>query len=343
MKHWLIMAMLVLLSPLSWANSADLFQIKGVKLGQMSDDEGLTGITVLRFDAGATASVDVRGAAPGTRETDLLKPENLVDKVHAIVLTGGSAFGLDAMSGVAHQLEKEGIGFDTGVAFVPIVTGAVLFDLGLGDAKSRPDFAMGAAATRAANRESAQQGNVGAGTGASVGKIRGMAHATKAGLGIATLALDNGLVVSAVVAVNAWGDVYDRQGQILAGTRNDEGTGYVSGTELIIQGAAEPGFVGRNTTIGAIITNATLTKSEALKVAQMAHDGYGRAIRPVHTLNDGDAIFAAGTGEIGPVNVNSLGVIAAEVMEQAIHNAIEQAEGAGGLPAARDLIKVETQ
>ncbi|GAA4894163.1 P1 family peptidase [Ferrimonas pelagia] len=340
-KAYLGAAMALLLS-LSHAYATDqttpeLFQIQGLKLGQISDPEGLTGITVLRFDQGATASVDVRGAAPGTRETDLLKPENLVDKVHAIVLSGGSAFGLDAMSGVAHQLERDGIGFDTGVAQVPIVTGAVLFDLALGNPRSRPDFAMGAAATRAANRTDAKQGNVGAGTGASAGKIRGMAHATKTGLGIETLSLDNGLVIAAIVAVNAWGDVYNRQGDQIAGTRNDEGDGFVSGTELIKQGAAATGFVGRNTTIGAIVTNATLTKSEALKVAQVAHDGFGRAIRPVHTLNDGDVIFAAGTGEIGAVNVNTLGVLAAEVMETAIHNAVHQAEASGGLPAARDI------
>ncbi|MBY6188002.1 P1 family peptidase [Marinobacter hydrocarbonoclasticus] len=316
-------------------NPDALFAIKDLKIGQVSDTEGLTGVTVLRFDKGATASVDVRGAAPGTRETDLLKPENLVDKVHAIVLSGGSAFGLDAMSGVARQLEADGIGFNTGVARVPIVTGAVLFDLVVGDPKARPDAGMGALAARSASRSGLKEGNVGAGTGASVGKIRGMEYATKSGLGVYSVQLDNGLVVGAIVAVNAWGDVYNRDGTILAGTRDDKG--FVPGTALIFQGANEPGFVGKNTTIGAIVTNATLTKSEALKVAQMAHDGYARAIRPVHTMNDGDAIFAAGTGEIGSVNINTLGVIAAEVMETAIHRAVMAAESAGGLPALSEV------
>ncbi|MBW3166153.1 P1 family peptidase [Ferrimonas balearica] len=339
MKAWLaLLAALAL--PLSAQNYDPnaLFAIKQLKIGQISNHTGLTGVTVLRFDQGATASVDVRGAAPGTRETDLLKPENLVDKVHAIVLSGGSAFGLDAMSGVARQLESEGIGFNTGVARVPIVTGAVLFDLVVGDPKARPDAAMGQAAAKAAKRSGLTEGNVGAGTGASVGKIRGMEHATKSGLGVYSVQLDSGLVVGAVVAVNAWGDVVDRNGQLLAGTRDENG--FIPGTALIFQGANEPGFVGKNTTIGAIVTNATLTKAEALKVAQMAHDGYARAIRPVHTMNDGDAIFAAGTGELGPVNINTLGVIAAEVMETAIHRAVQAAESAGGLPAASDVAKM---
>ncbi|WP_035387331.1 P1 family peptidase [Ferrimonas senticii] len=314
-----------------------IFAIQGLKVGQVADANGLTGVTVLRFDKGATASVDVRGAAPGTRETDLLKPENLVQQVHAIVLSGGSAFGLDAMSGVAAQLEQEGIGFDVSVAKVPIVTGAVLFDLALGDAKVRPDAAMGRAATKAAQREIFQQGNYGAGMGASAGKIRGMQHATKSGIGRAVKQLDNGVVIAAVVAVNPWGDVVDRDGRLLAASRNDAGNDFVNGTELIMQGFNADGFAGRNTTIGAIITNSTLTKTEALKVAQMAHDGYARAIRPVHSLYDGDAIFAAATSEVAAMDVNLLGVIAAEVMEQAIHNAVLAAEPAGGLPSATSL------
>ena len=311
------------------------FAIKNVKIGQVSDEKGMTGVTVLRFDAGAVASVDVRGAAPGTRETDLLKPENLVDSVHAVVLAGGSAFGLECMSGVARQLEEDGIGFNTGEARVPIVTGAVLYDLSVGDPSARPDVEMGKKAAGAANRTGLAEGNVGAGTGATVGKIRGMSYATKSGLGIYSIELDSGLVVGAIVAVNAWGDVYDRSGQILAGTRNKKG--FINGTALVIQDACEPGFVGRNTTSGAIVTNATLTKSEALKVAQMAHDGYARAIRPVHTLNDGDTIFSVGTGEIAPVNVNTLGVIAAAVMETAIHRAVLMAESVSIFPSAAEI------
>ncbi|WP_298443050.1 P1 family peptidase [uncultured Ferrimonas sp.] len=321
------------------AMAADpLFAIQGLKVGQQQDAVGITGVTVLRFDKGATAAVDVRGAAPGTRETDLLKPENLVEKVHAIVLSGGSAFGLDAMSGVANQLESEGVGFDVGVAKVPIVTGAVLFDLAIGDAKARPNFAMGQAATKAAQRQQFQQGNYGAGMGATVGKIRGMKHATKSGIGRAVLQLDNGVVVAAVVAVNAWGDVVSRDGSLMAASRSDDGSHFVNGTELILSGFNAQGFAGRNTTIGAVITNATLTKSQALKVAQMAHDGYGRAIRPVHSMYDGDAIFAAATGEVAAMDVNLLGVIGAEVMEQAIHNAINAAKGVASFPASQQVL-----
>ncbi|QIZ78129.1 P1 family peptidase [Ferrimonas lipolytica] len=315
-----------------------IFAINGLRVGQQADSQGLTGVTVLRFDQGATAAVDVRGAAPGTRETDLLKPENLVDKVHAIVLSGGSAFGLDAMSGVAAQLESEGVGFDVGIAKVPIVTGAVLFDLAIGDAKARPDFAMGQAATKLAQRSVFTQGNAGAGMGATVGKIRGMEHATKAGIGRAVVSLDNGVVIAAVVAVNAWGDVIARNGALLAASR-DNRNGFINGTDLLLSGFNAQGFAGRNTTIGAIITNATLTKVEALKVAQMAHDGYARAIRPVHSMYDGDAIFAAATAEVAAMDINTLGVIAAEVMEQAIRNAITHARTVAGFPAANQIGK----
>lgn len=334
MKLWA--SALLTLAVATSANASSLFNIQGLAIGQASDVNGLTGVTVLRFDKGATAGVDVRGAAPGTRETDLLKPENLVDKVHAIVLSGGSAFGLDSMSGVVKYLEEQKIGFDTGVAYVPIVTGAVLFDLGLGDAKARPDLAMGYAAAKGANRDAMQEGNVGAGTGASVGKIAGMSRATKSGIGRYSVTLDNGLVVGAVVAVNAWGDVVDGK-QTIAGTRSEDGKTFISGTDLIMAGANAEGFAGRNTTIGAIVTNAKLTKSQALKLAQMGHDGYARAIRPVHSMYDGDTLFAAGTGEIEVSNINSVGVIAAEVVEQAIYRAVQHAQAAGGLPAASDL------
>ncbi len=338
-KKLLFFCGLGLLVTTAQASVADpLFAIKGLKVGQISDAKGLTGVTVLRFDEGATAAVDVRGAAPGTRETALLAPENLVEQVHAIVLSGGSAFGLDAMSGVAAQLEQEGIGFDVGVAKVPIVTGAVLFDLAFGDPQARPDFAMGKRATAQAQRQQFEQGNAGAGMGAVVGKIRGMEHATKGGIGRAVVTLENGVIVAAIVAVNAWGDVVDRQGQPLAATRNDDGDAFIDGTQWLRQGLQSRGFAGRNTTIGAIVTNATLTKSQALKVAQMAHDGFARAIRPVHSMYDGDTIFAAATGEVATMDVNLLGVIAAEVMEDAIHHAVNAATAIGGLPANRDIL-----
>ncbi|SDJ89941.1 L-aminopeptidase/D-esterase [Ferrimonas sediminum] len=338
MSRWMIAALCALLGGPAMADyhTDSLFNIKGLAIGQADDQQGLTGVTVLRFDGGATAGVDVRGAAPGTRETDLLKPENLVDKVHAIVLSGGSAFGLDSMSGVARYLEEQKIGFDTGVAYVPIVTGAVLFDLALGDPKRRPDADMGYRAAAGAKRQGLEEGSVGAGTGASVGKIAGMGRATKSGIGSYSLTLDNGLVVGAVVAVNAWGDVVSGN-TVVAGTRSEDGKRFVSGTDLILAGANGEGFAGRNTTIGAIVTNAKLTKSQALKLAQMGHDGYARAIRPVHSMYDGDTLFAAGTGEIEVSNINAIGVIAAEVVEQAIHRAVQAATAAGGLPAASDL------
>ncbi|MBV7315410.1 P1 family peptidase [Shewanella sp. NIFS-20-20] len=313
-----------------------IFAIQGLQVGQMSDHQGLTGVTVLRFDQGASAGVDVRGAAPGTRETELLRPENLVDKVHAIVLSGGSAFGLDSMTGVSQYLEQQGIGFDVGVANVPIVTGAVLFDLALGDANARPDAKMGFAAAKAAHRLGVEEGNVGAGTGASVGKIAGMARATKGGLGCYSTTLANGAVIGALVAVNAWGDVV-KDNTLVASTRSEDGKRFVSGTQLLINGVEGQGFAGANTTIGAIVTNAKLTKAQALKIAQMGHDGFARAIRPVHSLYDGDTLFAAGTGEVTVNDINLLGVVAAEVVEQAIYRAVAKARSAGGIPAASEI------
>ena len=316
---------------------SDLFKIKGLSIGQAQDTQGVTGVTVLRFDQGATAGVDVRGAAPGTRETDLLKPENLVDKVHAIVLSGGSAFGLDSMSGVMQYLEQQDIGFDVGVAKVPIVTGAVLFDLTIGNPKSRPDAAMGYLAAKQANRNQFIEGSVGAGTGATLGKIAGAEYVLKGGIGSYAIELDNGVIVAAIVAVNAWGDVI-KGDQVYAGIRNADNNGFISGKNLLLAGSESNGFAGRNTTIGAIITNAKLTKSQALKIAQMGHDGFARAISPVHSLYDGDTLFAAGTGELDTPDINTLGVAAAEAVQQAIYRAVDSATSLGGIPARRDII-----
>lgn len=290
--------------------------IPGLAVGQATDPEGRTGVTVLRFDDGAVAGVDVRGAAPGTRETELLRPENLIQEVHAIVLSGGSVWGLDAMSGVAQTLEQSGVGFATGVANVPIVTGAVLFDLGVGPAGARPDMAMGARAAQAASGDDVELGRVGAGTGATVGKLFGVQYAVSGGLGACAVTLQSGHHLLAVVAVNAYGEVFDRQGQCLAGSSApipQRGDGDYGGAGS---------FPGMNTTIGAVVTDATLSKSEALKVAQMAHDGLARAIRPAHTLYDGDTLFAAGTGRLGTADINQLGTLAADAVEQAIHIAV---------------------
>ncbi len=318
-------------------NPNDIFKIKGVKIGQGENSQGITGVTAIIFEEGAVAGVDVRGAAPGTRETDLLKPENLVQKVHAIVLSGGSAFGLDSMTGVVRYLEEQRIGFDVEVACVPIVTGAVLFDLAIGDPGIRPDAALGYEAAKKANNREFLEGNHGAGMGATVGKVRGTEYSVKSGIGTYTITLDDGLIVSAVVAVNAWGDVVEGD-QVVAGTLDDDKRTFANGTRVLLEGMGAKGFEGRNTTIGAIVTNAKVNKAQAGKVAQMAHDGYGRAINPVHTMYDGDTIFAAETGEV-EADVNLVGIAAAEAMERAIRRAVRNTEGLGGYPSLKELEK----
>ena len=322
--------------------------VPGIKVGHADDPQALTGCTVVLCEHGAVGGVDQRGGAPGTRETDLLRPMHLVQKAHAVLLAGGSAFGLDAATGVMKCLEERGIGFDAQVARVPIVPAAILFDLGLGDSKVRPDAAMGYRACENASTQRPAEGNAGAGMGASVGKILGAGGAMKAGLGTASVDLGGGCVVGALAAVNALGDVVDpASGRILAGARPTKlgpvrvgGDGPFADTLEVMRG-----FVGKtalrfasraNTVIGVVATNAALTKDEANKVAQMAHDGLARAVRPAHTLFDGDTIFALSTGEKN-VDVNIVGAFAAEAMAQAIVRAVLQAKTAGGLPAAADF------
>ncbi|MGQ9625425.1 MAG: P1 family peptidase [Anaerolineae bacterium] len=319
--------------------------VDGIKVGHATDSQALTGCTVVLCEKGAVAGVDVRGSAPGTRETDLLAPTNLVEKVHAILLTGGSAYGLAAADGVMRWLEERGVGFPVGVGVVPIVPGAVLFDLALGDPKVRPSAQMGYAACRSASGGPVEEGNVGAGTGATVGKLFGLEWAMKGGLGTASVELRSGAIVAALVAVNAFGDVVDpSSGRILAGARQPEG-GFVN-TALALQrmafkeevpGTLEvPGTFPTNTTIGVIATDARLTKAQATKLAQMAHDGLARAVRPAHTLFDGDTIFALSLGE-KEAPLNALGAAAARAVEEAILRGIRTAEGVGGIPAWRDL------
>ena len=334
-----------------------LTAVTGIKVGHHTLTERPTGCTVILTEAGAVAGVDVRGGAPGTRETDLLDPVNMVQKVHAIVLAGGSAFGLDAASGVMRYLEEKGIGFDTFVAKVPIVPAAILFDLGVGGSpKIRPTADCGYAAAQAATDGPVAEGNVGAGAGATVGKTGGPSRSMKAGVGSAAIVLPNGLVVAALVAVNAVGDIIDpATGRVVAGVRNADGKGLADARMLVRSGALgrrDPDFdrkkpcvdttlrPGENTTIGVVATNAILTKVEATKVAQMAHDGYARAISPVHTSGDGDTIFALATGALaGEGNASLVGALAAEVMADAIVRAATQATGLPGIPAARDLQK----
>jgi L-aminopeptidase/D-esterase-like protein len=315
--------------------------VPGIRVGHATDLEGLTGCTVVLCEEGAVAGVDQRGGAPGTRETDLLRPMHMVEKVHGVLLAGGSAFGLAAADGVVRYLEERGAGFDAQVARVPIVPAAILFDLDLGDPAVRPDASMGYAACRLATAGPVSGGNVGAGTGASVGKILGPMQAMRGGIGSAAVSLADGLVVGAVVAVNAFGDVVDPQdGTILAGVRkpdSDEPAGTLALMRAVSGGAAaiRPG-TSSSTVIGVVATSARLSKEEANKVAQMAHDGLARAVRPAHTMVDGDTLFALATGD-EPADVNLVGAFAAEMVAEAIVRAVKAAEGAGGVPAYRDL------
>jgi len=317
--------------------------VGGIEVGHAQDDEALTGCTVILCRKGAVAGVDVRGGAPGTRETDLLNPVNLVQKVHAVVLAGGSAFGLDAAGGVMRYLEERKIGFNTGAAKVPIVPSAILYDLNLGRADVRPDSAMGYLAASRASSAPPAEGNVGVGTGASVGKMFGGRLSMKAGIGTASADIGGGVIVGALVAVNAFGDVLDPQtGNIIAGLRSGKigplrvgGKNHFAGTLAMMKktiGRGILGFASRaNTVIGAVATNASLTKAQAVKVAQMAQDGIAQTIRPAHTMLDGDVIFALSTGA-KKANVSIVGAYAAEVMAEAIARAVRMAKSAGGLP-----------
>jgi L-aminopeptidase/D-esterase-like protein len=315
--------------------------VVGVKVGHYTDQQAVTGCTVLLCEHGAVAGVDVRGGAPGTRETDLLRPLNLVQEAHAILLAGGSAFGLDAAGGVMRYLEERGIGFDAGVARVPIVPTAVLFDLAIGRADVRPDSAAGYQACCAATDGPVAEGSVGAGTGATVGKLLGPRFATKSGLGTASERIGKGIVIGALVAVNAFGDVVDpASGRILAGTRAPVLGGFVDTTQRMKGDLGQIALALANTTIGVVATDACLTKEEANKVAQMAHDGLAITIRPVHTMFDGDTIFSLSTGKApggqrGDVSV--IGAVAAQVMARAVLRAVREAQSLGGIPAARDL------
>jgi L-aminopeptidase/D-esterase-like protein len=292
---------------------------------------------------GAVGAVDVRGAAPGTRETDLLAPHNVVERVHAIVLAGGSAFGLDAASGVMRWLDEHGIGLPVGPARVPIVPAAVLFDLALGDARIRPDAAAGYAACDAATRDAPAEGNVGAGAGAAIGKIFGIQRAMKGGIGTAAVTVD-GVTVGAIVACNALGDVLDpASGRVIAGARTSDGRGLLDAHAALLRGEeARPMLAGSNTTIGVIATDAVLTKVQVARLATQGHDGLARCIRPVHTLADGDALFALATGASGrTLGMMTLGAMAAEACTQAVLRAVRAARavtvGDLSLPAAGDL------
>ena len=320
--------------------------VAGIEVGQ-HELEGLpTGCTVVLARQGAVAGVDVRGSAPGTRETDLLDPQNTVERIHAVVLSGGSAFGLAAADGTVRFLEEAGIGYPVGPFRVPIVPAAILFDLGVqGPGAVRPGADCGYRAAAAAGSHPVRRGNAGAGAGATVGKSRGAARAMKGGLGSASLRFPDGLVVAALIAVNAVGDVVDpANGTVVAGVRNDDGT-LADTRRLLLEslmgpasGALEEGPIsGANTTIGVVAVNAPLTKAQAGKVAEMAHDGLARTIYPVHTPSDGDTLFALSTGDGPEARVGRIGALAAEAVARAVLDAVHSAESLPGLPAVRDL------
>ena len=315
----------------------NILDVNGIKVGQVEDLDGLTGCSVIICENGATCGVDVRGSAPGTRETDLLDPINLIDKVHAVVLSGGSAFGLESTCGVSKYLEEKGIGFDVGVTKVPIVVGAVLFDLAVGNHKSRPDMNMGYKACEVSSTTELNQGNYGAGCGATVGKLKGMEYVTKGGIGSYSIKLDNGLVVSALIAVNAFGDVYEN-GKIIAGALDEDKKTFINTYENMKNGLNKGGFSIDNTTIGVVATNARLTKSECKKVSQMAHNGYAKAIFPIHTMYDGDTVFTLATGQI-EADINIVGSMATEVVEKSIINAIKNAQGIKGIISYSEIYK----
>lgn len=313
--------------------------IDGIKLGHAQNEKGGTGCSVVICNEGATGGVDVRGGSPGTRETDLLNPMEMVDKINAVVLSGGSAFGLDASSGVMEYLEEKGIGFDVTVTKVPIVCQAVLFDLAFGNPKVRPDKQMGIEACK--NSETYDDdinGNIGAGYGATVGKFLGSPYAMKGGLGTYAVKIGD-LEVGAIVAVNCLGDVVDPSNlDIIAGAYDREKNKFLNTEKIILDNLEHPKdpFKG-NTTIGIIVTNANFTKAQANKVASMAHNGYGRTMRPAHTMFDGDTIFTMATNKVD-ADVTTVGMIAAQVMEQAIIRGVKSAQGLLGIPSYSDIL-----
>ena len=325
------------------AANTTLTAVPGIKVGHHTLTERPTGCTVILVDGeGASGGVSQRGGAPGTRETDLLDPSNLVDKVNAVVLSGGSAFGLEAATGTVKWLEEHNIGWDVRIAKVPIVPAAILFDLPVGgNPKIRPTADCGYRAAAAASNAPVTEGTIGAGAGATVGKSGGPGRSMKAGLGSYSITLPNGLSVGAIVAVNAVGDIIDPDtGKVVAGVRNPDGT-FADARMLLRAGQTGPRpRIGENTTIGLVATNARLTKAQAHRIALMADDGFARAIYPSHTTGDGDTVFALATGQwSGDADVTQIGALAADVMARAIVRAATEATGLPNLPAARDLKK----
>ena len=331
-------------APFPAGDAGSITRVAGIEVGHFTDTRRPTGCTVVMAREGAVAGVDVRGAAPGTRETDLLHPSNLVDKVHAIMLAGGSAWGLEAATGAVRWLEERGVGLDVAVGRLPIVPAAVLFDLLVGDMRIRPDAAAGYAACAAASSADPAEGNVGAGAGAVVGKVFGIQHAMKGGVGTASVTVD-GVTVGALIACNALGDVIDPDtAQVMAGARTDDGRALRDTRRALLCGQPpQPLLAGTNTTIGVVATDAILTKAQAHRLAIAAHDGLARSINPVHTMSDGDTLFSLGTGRAGKsLGMMVLATMAAEATARATARAVQAARSvttADGLylPAMADL------
>jgi L-aminopeptidase/D-esterase-like protein len=317
-----------------------LVDVAGLLVGHWTHAEAATGCTVILCPDGAVAGVDVRGGAPGTRETDLLRPECRVDRIHAVLLGGGSAFGLAAADGVMRWLEERGVGYDVGIARVPIVPAAILFDLAVARPDVRPGAEAGYLACAAACAAPFALGNAGAGVGCTVGKGLGLQRASRGGLGTASVQAANGLVVAALAVVNAFGNVHDpATGGVVAGVRRlDEGgrcAGFVDAVEILAEGV-RPEFAASNTTLAVVATNGVLTKGEATKVAQMAHDGLARTLRPVHTGIDGDVVFALSHGSVA-TNCDVVGVLAADVLARAVLSGVRAATTGYGIPCMHDL------
>jgi L-aminopeptidase/D-esterase-like protein len=315
-----------------------LTAISGFRVGHGTDENGCTGCTVILCPAGTVGGVDIRGSAAGTREMDALSPMHIVPHLHAVLLAGGSAFGLEAAGGVMRYLEERGIGFDVQVTHVPIVPAAILFDLRLGDHRARPDAPMAYQACQRAVSGPIEEGSVGAGTGATVGKLFGISQATKSGLGTALVESSAGLKVAALVAVNAFGDVRDPvTGSVLAGARTaPESHEFADTCAAMRRGISPRGYRPEDTTLAVVATNARLSKAQATKMAQVAQHGLVRTISPVHTTLDGDLVIALATGEV-EAEPNGVGIMAAEAVAGAVIRAVKAATSLGGLPAWRDL------
>ena len=317
--------------------------VPGIRVGHYTDTEAVTGCTVVLCEKGAVGGVDVRGSAPGTRETDLLHPTSRSTRVHGVALSGGSSFGLDSATGVVRYLEERGVGVEFGGVRIPIVTGAILFDLAVGDGDIRPGADEGYKACEAAVEGPIAEGNVGAGTGATVGKLLGRDRAVKGGLGVSRLDLDDGTIVGAIVAVNAMGSIYDLDtGDLVAGPLDEDGASMLDSLELAVSpppADRDPPPEG-NTTIGVIATNARLDKAQAAKLASVAHDGLAIAVRPAHTMVDGDTLFLLATGEGKRVSdLNRLCAAVVLVVGRAIYRGVAEARGLAGIPGISELSK----